>query len=103
MSGESCSVCRAVPTDTCKRWPGESRDRSFLSGGPSLSTVGATSMRVETTIDVVDQKRWYRVGGLAALVLGICYVAIIPLYAHVGVPPIGDRKSTRLNSSHLGI
>ena len=46
-------------------------------------------MRVETTIDVVDQKRWYRVGGLAALALGICYVAIIPLYAHVGVPPIG--------------
>lgn len=46
-------------------------------------------MRVETTIDVVDQKRWYRVGGLAALVVGICYVAIIPLYAHVGVPPNG--------------
>lgn len=46
-------------------------------------------MRADTTIDVVDQKRWYRVGGLAALVLAICYVAIIPLYAHVGVPPNG--------------
>ncbi len=50
-------------------------------------------MNAETTIDVVDQKRWYRVGGLAALVLGICYVAIIPLYAHVGVPPIGGGEA----------
>jgi len=46
-------------------------------------------MSVETTIDVVDRNRWYRVGGLAALVLGAGYVAIIPLYAHVGVPPVG--------------
>ena len=46
-------------------------------------------MTVETMADLVDQKRWCRAGGLAALVLGICYVAIIPLYAHVGVPPNG--------------
>jgi hypothetical protein len=50
-------------------------------------------MSVETTIDVADRKRWYRVGGLAALVLGICYVAIIPLYAHVGVPPNGGGEA----------
>ena len=29
----------------------------------------------------------YRVGGISALVLGAAYVAIIPLYAHVGAPP----------------
>src|ERR1022692_3051513 len=93
MSGESRSVCRAVRTDTCKLWPGESRHGYLLSGGLFLFTAGEKSMRVETTIDVVDQKRWYRVGGLAALVLGICYVAIIPLYAHVGVPPNGGGEA----------
>src|SRR5258708_2489663 len=36
-----------------------------------------------------DQKQWYRVGGTAALVLGISYVIIVPLYAHVGAPPSG--------------
>ena len=50
-------------------------------------------MRAGTTIDVEDEKRWYRVGGLAALVLGICYVAIIPLYAHVGIPPAGGGEA----------
>lgn len=45
-------------------------------------------MTAETTSDV-DRRRWYRVGGLAAIVLGICYVAIIPLFAHVGAPPNG--------------
>lgn len=34
-----------------------------------------------------DQKQWYRVGGIAALVLGIAYIIIVPLYAHVGAPP----------------
>lgn len=40
------------------------------------------------TVDELSriQKQWYRVGGVAALVLGIGYVIIIPLYAHVGVP-----------------
>ena len=44
-----------------------------------------------TTVDSpgVDEKRWYRVGGIAALVLGIAYVIIVPLYAHVGDPPNG--------------
>ncbi len=51
-------------------------------------------MNAETTIEVVDQMRWYRVGGLAALVLGISYVSIIPLYAHVGVPPIGGGEAS---------
>jgi len=35
------------------------------------------------------QKECYRVGAVAALVLGIGYVIIIPLYAHVGPPPTG--------------
>lgn len=34
-----------------------------------------------------SQKQWYRVGSVAAVVLGISYVIIIPLYAHVGAPP----------------
>lgn len=42
----------------------------------------------QTTIDV-DQKQWYRVGGIAALVLGVAYIVIILLYAHVGAPPTG--------------
>jgi len=50
-------------------------------------------MTTDTTIDVVDQRRWYQAGGLAALVLGICYVAIIPLYAHVGAPPNGGGEA----------
>ena len=33
------------------------------------------------------QKQWYRIGGVAALVIGIGYIIIIPLYAHVGAPP----------------
>ena len=41
------------------------------------------------TANAVDpDSRWlYRVGGISALVLGAAYVAIIPLYAHVGAPP----------------
>jgi hypothetical protein len=40
------------------------------------------------TLDVShSQKEWYRVGSVAAVVLGIGYVIIIPLYAHVGAPP----------------
>lgn len=33
------------------------------------------------------QKQWYRVGGVAALVLAVGYVIITVLYARVGVPP----------------
>jgi hypothetical protein len=49
-------------------------------------------MTVEkTTVDSVDldQKQWFRVGGIAALVLGVAYIIIVPLYAHVGAPPAG--------------
>jgi hypothetical protein len=34
-----------------------------------------------------DSTWLYRVGGISALVLGAAYIAIIPLYAHVGAPP----------------
>jgi hypothetical protein len=34
-------------------------------------------------------REWYRVGGIAALLLGIGYVIIFPLYASVGAPPNG--------------
>src|SRR5207302_4793608 len=47
-------------------------------------------MTVEkATVDAVslDRKRSYRLGGAAALVLGIGYIIISPLYAHVGAPP----------------
>lgn len=43
---------------------------------------------VEMAVDS-DQKYWYRVGGLAAMVLGVGYIIIFPLYAHVGAPPHG--------------
>jgi hypothetical protein len=49
-------------------------------------------VRVEkTTVDSVDvdQKQWYRVGGISALVLGVAYIIIVPLYAHVGAAPTG--------------
>ena len=36
-----------------------------------------------------DRKFWYRLGSLAAILLGIGYIVIIPLYAHVGAPPGG--------------
>jgi hypothetical protein len=37
-----------------------------------------------------DEKWMYRVGGISALVLGIAYIIIFPLFAHVGAPPSGD-------------
>jgi hypothetical protein len=36
-----------------------------------------------------DQKWLYRAGGIAALAIGVAYIAIIALYASVGVPPEG--------------
>ena len=36
-----------------------------------------------------DEKWLYRVGGISALTLGIAYIIIIPLFAHVGAPPTG--------------
>jgi hypothetical protein len=45
----------------------------------------------KTTLDTLSgvQKQSYRFGGVAALVLGVGYIIIIPLYAHVGAPPSG--------------
>ena len=37
----------------------------------------------------LDQKSLYRVGGMAAILLAIAYVVIVPLYAEVGAPPSG--------------
>ena len=47
--------------------------------------------REETAMDDAspNQKPWYRLGSTAALVLGIGYIVIFPLYAHVGAPPSG--------------
>ena len=36
-----------------------------------------------------DQRLWYRIGSIAAFILGVGYIVIIPLYAHVGAPPSG--------------
>ena len=36
-----------------------------------------------------DQRYWYRVGSIAAIVLGIGYIIIFPLYARTGAPPSG--------------
>ena len=50
-------------------------------------------MRVENAtvaISDADQKQWYRVGGIAALVLGVAYIVIVFLYARVGPPPTGS-------------
>jgi hypothetical protein len=38
---------------------------------------------------VRDQKYWYRVGSIAAIVIGIGYIIIFPLFASVGAPPSG--------------
>src|SRR5690242_14411732 len=36
-----------------------------------------------------EHKQLYRVGGIAALVLALGYIAIFPLFAKVGAPPSG--------------
>lgn len=57
-------------------------------GGESRGILFATEVE-KPTLDTLSQvpKQWYRIGGVAALVLGIGYVIIIPLYAYVGAPP----------------
>jgi len=49
----------------------------------------------KTTVDSVDvdQQQWYRVGGIAAFVLGVSYIIIIFLYARVGAPPTGGGEA----------
>jgi hypothetical protein len=37
----------------------------------------------------MDGRGLYRVGGISALVLGLAYLAISSLFAHVGAPPTG--------------
>jgi len=44
--------------------------------------------RMVNTVDP-DGKWSYRVGGVAALAIGVAYIVIIALYATVGVPPTG--------------
>jgi len=48
---------------------------------------------METSVAMSDlngreEKQCYRWGGIAALLLAICYVAIIPLFAWTGAPPV---------------
>ena len=38
---------------------------------------------------VPDQKYWYRVGSIAAIVLAIGYIIIFPLFASIGAAPSG--------------
>jgi len=52
----------------------------------------------ETSVDAAapqerDQQRWYRVGSVAAVALGIGYIVTIILYARVGVPPSGGGEA----------
>lgn len=37
----------------------------------------------------LDKQHWFRLGSIAAIVLGIGYIIIFPLYARVGAPPSG--------------
>jgi hypothetical protein len=39
------------------------------------------------TLSTTEEQRCYRWGGIAALLVGMGYVAIIPLFARVGAPP----------------
>src|SRR4249919_1241625 len=47
---------------------------------------------MRTAADSVDPsgKSLYLAGGISALVLGCAYLAIFPLFARVGAPPVGD-------------
>lgn len=47
---------------------------------------GNSRTRPELVVEP-EGKGLYRIGGLCALILGLAYVAIIPLYASVGAPP----------------
>ena len=39
------------------------------------------------TLNAPEEQRCYRCGGIAALLVAIVYIAIIPLFARVGAPP----------------
>jgi hypothetical protein len=58
----------------------------------------------ETANAADPDSRWlYRVGGISALVLGAAYVAIIPLYAHVGAPPNSGEAWLKYLSGKIAI
>src|SRR5262245_15521702 len=53
--------------------------------------MGAVLMSTE---QIDPEGKWfYRAGGISALVLGIAYIIIFPLYAYVGAPPSGDGEA----------
>ena len=65
----------------------------------AVGTEGEEYMSAEKmTVSVVDPDgKWlYRVGGISALVIGIAYIIILPLFAHVGGTP--SSVSVRRNS-----
>ena len=43
------------------------------------------------TVEIVNpNEKWiHRIGGVASLAIGVIYIAIIALYASVGIPPVG--------------
>jgi hypothetical protein len=48
----------------------------------------------KTTVDAVgNDRKWYRLGGIAALILAGGYIFIFVLYAQVGAPPNGGGES----------
>jgi hypothetical protein len=52
------------------------------------SPLWSVTRMMDETID--PEGRWlYRVGGIGAVVLGLAYLVIFPLFAHVGAPPTG--------------
>jgi hypothetical protein len=48
-----------------------------------------TATKVTAHVADADERVSYRTGGIAAIVLGVTYIVIFPLYAHVGAPPRG--------------
>ena len=60
-------------------------------GVPAVSPADARrTERSDTAFALATniEERWlYRVGGASALLLGLGYLGIFPLYAHVGAPP----------------
>jgi hypothetical protein len=53
-------------------------------GGESMSTEEIIANALDP-----DGKSLYRVGGISAIVLGVAYIIIIPLYVYAGAPPSG--------------
>jgi hypothetical protein len=57
----------------------------MTQGGYLMNSATTTATAVHP-----NETWWFRVGGLAALAIGIAYIVIIALYASVGVPPAGS-------------